>query len=289
MINILITGATGQLGAEIQTLSSSYSNYTFLFTTKKELDISNEIALNQFCTHHKINVIINCAAYTAVDKAENEPTLANIVNHIAVRNLAIQAKEKNIKLIHVSTDYVFNGENFKPYLEDDIPNPQNYYGKVKLAGEEAIKEVNPKDSIIIRTSWLYSSHGNNFVKTMLRLGKEKDSLSVVFDQIGTPTYAGDLAKAILDIVPNITNYHVKIYHYSNEGVLSWYDFAKEIMKMAKLTCKILPIETKDYPTPAKRPHYSVLNKNKIKDDFGLQIPYWKDSLSICLKKMGAKI
>ncbi|MDD4506975.1 MAG: dTDP-4-dehydrorhamnose reductase, partial [Sulfurospirillaceae bacterium] len=193
------------------------------------------------------------------------------------------------QLIHISTDYVFNGENFKPYLEEDIPNPQNYYGKVKLAGEEAMKETNPQNSIIVRTSWLYSSHGNNFVKTMLRLGAEKDILSVVFDQIGTPTYAGDLAKALLDILPYIKNDHVEIYHYSNEGVLSWYDFAKEIMKMSKLTCKISPIETKDYPTPAKRPHYSVLNKRKIKDNFGLYIPYWKDSLSICLKQMGAKM
>lgn len=288
MINLLITGASGQLGTEIQMLASLYPHYTFFFTHQNELDISNNIQLNQFLTQNKIHVIINCAAYTAVDKAETESILSNEINHLAVKNLAMQAKEKNIQLIHISTDYVFNGENFKPYLEDDIPNPQNYYGKVKLAGEETMKEINPQNSIIVRTSWLYSSHGNNFVKTMLRLGAEKDSLSVVFDQIGTPTYAGDLAKALLDILPYIKNDHVEIYHYSNEGVLSWYDFAKEIMKMAKLTCKVLPIETKDYPTPAKRPYYSVLNKRKIKDDFGLHIPYWKDSLSICLKQMGAK-
>ena len=239
----------------------------------------------EYIKNNAIRVIINCAAYTAVDKAEDEAELADAINHKALQTMAKLAKENEIKLIHVSTDYVFNGMNYKPYSEDDATDPQSVYGRTKLEGEKAIQEINPKNSIIIRTSWVYSAYGANFVKTMLRLGKERESLGVIFDQVGTPTYAKDLAKTILEIVPKIKNNKVEIYHYSNEGVLSWYDFAKEIMKMSKLTCKVDPIETKEYPTPAKRPHYSLLNKAKIKKDFGIEIEYWKDGLDDCLKRL----
>lgn len=285
MFNILVTGSNGQLGSEIKELSPSYA-HNFFFTCKDDLDITNALALEAFIIDNHITAIINCAAYTAVDKAESDQELADNINHQAVKHLASISKERNIKFIHISTDYVFDGTNYKPYKETDSTNPESVYGKTKLLGEQALLHVNPQNSVIIRTSWVYSSFGANFVKTMLRLGKEKESLGVIYDQVGTPTYAKDLAKAILDILPNIENSTVKIYHYSNEGVLSWYDFAKEIMKMAKLPCKINPIETKDYPTPAKRPHYSLLNKSKIKNDFGIVIPYWKDSLDMCLRQIG---
>ncbi len=287
MFNVLITGSNGQLGSEIQSLRSDYP-YNFFFTDRDSLDITNYEDIKQFCQKNNIQAIINCAAYTAVDKAETDSENADKINHLAVKNLALTCKEQNIKLIHISTDYVFDGRNHKPYNEDDETDPNGVYGKTKLDGEKALIEINPQDSIIIRTSWVYSSYGANFVKTMLRLGKEKESLGVIFDQVGTPTYAKDLAKAILDILPNIKNEKVEIYHYSNEGVLSWYDFAKEIMRMAKLDCKIDPIETKDYPTPAKRPHYSLLNKSKIKDTFSITIPFWKDSLDQCLTIMGER-
>ena len=285
--NILVTGSNGQVGSEIRALSSDY-NYNFFFTDRESLDISNADAINEFVKNNNINTIINCAAYTAVDKAESDEQNADKINHLAVKNLALTCKQNSIKFIHISTDYVFDGKNYKPYTEDDITNPNGVYGKTKLDGEKTLLHVNPKNSIIIRTSWVYSSFGANFVKTMLRLGKEKESLGVIFDQVGTPTYARDLAKTILDIIPKIQNSKVSIYNYSNEGVLSWYDFAKEIMRMAKLDCKINPIETKEYPTPATRPHYSLLNKSKIKQEFGITIPYWKDSLDECLKIMGER-
>ena len=287
MTNILVTGSNGQVGSELRELSSNYP-YNFYFTDKESLDITNLDALNEFISSNKIDIIINPAAYTAVDKAQSDEENADAINHIAVKYLSKIAKEKNIKFIHISTDYVFDGKNYKPYNEDDKTNPNGIYGKTKLLGEEAMKKINPKDSIIIRTSWVYSSFGANFVKTMLRLGKEKDELGVIFDQVGTPTYARDLAKTILDILPNIKNDKVEIYNYSNEGVLSWYDFAKEIMRMAKIECKVNPIETKEYPTPASRPHYSLLNKSKIKKDFGIIVPYYKDSLDECLKLMGER-
>ena len=287
MLNILVTGSRGQLGSEIQTLSSNYK-YNFLFTNKDKLDITNKEYIKSFIEKEKIDIIVNCAAYIAVDKAEEEKELADKINHQAVKCLAERSKEKNIKLIHISTDYVFDGENFKPYIETDKTNPNSVYGHTKLNGENALKKINPKNSIIIRTSWLYSSFGENFVKTMLKLGKERDSLGVIFDQVGTPTYARDLAKSILDILPKIDNKNVEIYNYSNEGVLSWYDFAKEIMKMAKIECDIKPIETKDYPTSALRPHYSLLNKSKIKKEFNIIIPFWKDSLDECLTIIGER-
>jgi dTDP-4-dehydrorhamnose reductase len=286
-MNILVTGSNGQVGSEIRELSFEYE-YKFFFTDRNSIDITCKDSIRDFCKINSINVIINCAAYTAVDKAETDVENADIGNRKAVKKLSIVSQELNIKLIHISTDYVFDGRNFKPYCEEFQTNPQGVYGKTKLDGENEMRDINPKNSIIIRTSWVYSSFGNNFVKTMLRLGKEKESLGVIFDQVGTPTYAKDLAKAILDIVPQINNDKVEIYNYSNEGVLSWYDFAKEIMKMAKLDCKINPIETFQYPTPAIRPHFSLLNKSKIKSTFNIEIPYWKDSLDECLKIMGER-
>ncbi|KFJ42682.1 dTDP-4-dehydrorhamnose reductase [Francisella philomiragia] len=288
-MKVLVTGSNGQLGSELKELVSNskleIQNHTFIFADSKLLDITDHQAVKKFIVDNNIKVIINCAAYTAVDKAESDNEMADKINHLAVANMAKIAKKNDIKLIHISTDYVFNGQNYKPYIETDITNPQGVYGKTKLDGELAIKSINPKNSIIIRTSWVYSSFGNNFVKTMLRLGKEKESLGVIFDQVGTPTYARDLAKAILNILPKIQHSTFNIYNYSNEGVTSWYDFAKEIMSQANLDCKVNPIETVDYPTPAKRPHYSVLNKSKIKKDFGIEIPHWKDSLSDCLRKL----
>ncbi|WP_152018788.1 dTDP-4-dehydrorhamnose reductase [Aliarcobacter butzleri] len=282
--NVLVTGSNGQLGSEIKELSNLYS-YNFFFTNRTNIDITNKDNIKDFCQTNNINVIINCAAYTAVDKAESDIENADLVNRKAVKKLAIVSSELNIKLIHISTDYVFDGKNFKPYKEEFQTNPQSIYGKTKLDGEKELINVNPKNSIIIRTSWVYSFYGNNFVKTMLRLGKEKESLGVIFDQVGTPTYAAHLAKIILDIIPNIKNNKVEIYNYSNEGVVSWYDFAKEIMKMAKINCKINPIESFQYPTPAVRPHYSLLNKAKIKKEFNIEIPYWKDGLDDCLKRL----
>ena len=285
MINILITGSSGQVGSEIKDLSLEY-NYNFLFTNRNNLDIADKKKIEEFVSKNNVDVIINCAAYTAVDKAEEEKDLVELVNCTAVKYLAEISEENNIKFIHISTDYVFDGRNYKPYNETDTTNPSTVYGKTKLYGEEAIININPKNTIIIRTSWVYSSYGNNFVKTMLKIGKDRNELGVVFDQVGTPTYAKDLAKAILDIVPQIKNDKVEVYHYSNEGVLSWYDFSKVIMRLAKIKCKINPIETKNYPTLAVRPHYSVLNKLKIKNKYSIEIPYWEDSLVMCLNKLG---
>jgi dTDP-4-dehydrorhamnose reductase len=284
MLNILITGANGQLGSEVKMLSSDY-NYTFFFTTKEQLDITNENALKEFINKHNIEVIINCAAYTNVDKAENNKREADLINRKAVKKLAKISKEKNIKLIHISTDYVFDGKNHKPYCEASAVNPTSVYGQSKRDGELEIQKINPYNSIIIRTSWVYSSYGSNFVKTILQLAKERDELGIIYDQIGTPTYANDLAKTILDIILLIKNRKVEIYNYTNEGVLSWYDFAKEIIRVAKIDCTINPIETFQYPLPAKRPHFSILNKSKIKKEFNIVIPYWKDSLDKCLKKL----
>lgn len=292
MPDILVTGSRGQLGSELRELvthaAPNTQHATFHFTDRDELDITDRDAVERFCLENDIEAIINCAAYTAVDKAEEERENAERINHLAVDSLAHIAKERKISLIHISTDYVFDGRNYRPYVESDPTGPTGVYGSTKLAGEAAMRKVDPERSIIIRTSWVYSAFGSNFVKTMLRLGKERDMLGVIFDQVGTPTYARDLAQAILHILPQLSNKGVEVYHYSNEGVLSWYDFAKEIMKMAKLECRVDPIETKAYPTPAKRPHYSLLNKGKIKEAFDLEIPYWKDGLDACLRKMGER-
>lgn len=288
-MNILITGSKGQLGSEIKELPSNYSNHNFFFEDSKSLDVTDFNKVDLYIQVNQIEAIINCAAYTAVDKAETEISKAEGVNTQGVYNLAKAIKKAGGKLIHISTDYVFNGESFTPYSEEHKVNPLGVYGKTKLEGEEKILSLDI-EAIIIRTSWVYSSHGNNFVKTMLRLGKEREELYVIFDQIGSPTYARDLAKVCLGILSEEGKINRKssIYHYSNEGVASWYDFAKAIMEVSKTNCNVYPIETKDYPTPAKRPCYSLLNKAKIKKDFSIEIPYWKDSLKECLKRIENK-
>ena len=284
MNNILVTGGNGQLGSELREIAPNYQDYNFLFTDVKDLDITNHTAVAAFIESNNITVILNCAAYTAVDKAESEPELADAINHLAVANFARLSKDKNIKLIHISTDYVFDGTNHKPYIETDTPNPKSVYGQTKLYGELAMQQINPANSIIIRTSWVYSRFGNNFVKTMLRLAETRDEISVVADQIGTPTNAADLAKVILIILSQIENNSVELFHYSNEGVSSWYDFAKAIFEIEGLHIKVNAIESSLYPTPAERPFYSVLNKTKIKEVFKLEIPYWKDSLKVFKEK-----
>ncbi len=282
MYNILVTGSKGQLGNEIQKLASSYPSIKFYFTDVEELDITDVEQLDKFFIENKIDFIINCAAYTAVDKAETDRKLADLINVTAVKYLAEISKKFKTTLIHISTDYIFDGRNYKPYVETDRPNPISYYGQTKLNGEIQIEKY-AGNAIIIRTSWLYSGFGNNFVKTMIKYGNERDSLKVVADQVGTPTYAGDLAKAILKIIPKLKNINeIEIYNFSNEGAISWYDFAEAIMKLKNINCKIIPIESKDYPTPAPRPFYSILNKAKIKNDFSIEIPYWLDSLEKCL-------
>ncbi len=279
---ILVTGSYGQLGSEIKELSSDYKELKFLFTDVDTLDITNFKRLENFFDENQVDFVINCAGYTNVDKAETDKDAAYLINAAAVKYLAELTNKKSAKLIHISTDYVFDGTGNEPYKEDDATNPTSVYGETKLQGELEIL-AKAKDAIIIRTSWLYSSYGNNFVKTMLRLGKERNELNVVSDQTGNPTYAKDLAKVILDIINNSSdnseNFIPGIYHYSNEGICSWYDFAAEIFKIANISCKINPIKTRDFPTPAKRPFYSVLNKSKIKSTFGITIPHWKDSLN----------
>lgn len=278
MYNILVTGSSGQLGSEIKAISQNYE-HNFFFRNSQELDITNYELFKQLIVNQQINVIINCAAYTAVDKAESEPELANAINHLAVNQMAELAKLFNIKLIHISTDYVFDGSNNIPYLETDLTNPQGVYGKTKLDGELAMQRVNPTKSIIIRTSWVYSKYGNNFVKTMMRLAESKNELSVVADQIGSPTNAADLAKCILDILPKVKNEKVVIYNYSNEGSCSWYEFANEIFKINKVKIKVNPVSSDQFPVKAKRPNYSLLNKSKIKKDFNLNIQKWEVSLN----------
>ncbi len=279
MNNVLVTGVKGQLGSEIKNLIGNYPIFNFHLTDINKLDITNPECVKEFINNHKINYIINCAAYTAVDLAENEEKLAFNINHKAVESLARIAKSKKIKLIHISTDYVFDGKSIRPYNEDDIPNPKSVYGFSKLAGEQAIKSVNPINSIIIRTSWVYSRFGNNFVKTMLKLSKSNSEIKVVSDQIGTPTNAFDLAKVILDILPKIKNNNVQIFHFSNNGQCSWLEFADLIFKLKNIKLKLIPIKTDEYPTIAKRPSYSVLDKTLIKNTFNLKIPNWEESLT----------
>ena len=289
MNTILVTGSNGQLGSELKDLIALNSNDKFIFTDVEELDICNHKAVEDFIIENNINTIINCAAHTAVDKAEEQFELADAINNLAVENFAQLAKKHRIALVHVSTDYVFDGTNHKPYVETDTPNPQSVYGKTKLDGEHAIQDINPANTIIIRTSWVYSNYGNNFVKTMLRLGKEKEELGIIYDQIGTPTYAGDLAKAILEILPKLKNDKVAVYHYSNQGVCSWYDFAQAIFELANINIRVNAIETAQYPTPAKRPFYSVMNKAKIEAAYAIEVPYWKKSLETCLAKIQASL
>lgn len=282
MKQILITGSNGQLGNEIKHLAGSFAGMEFIFTDLNELDISNTDDLKNFFKNKYIDFLINCAAYTAVDKAESEPEKAFLINAFAPALLAECAVEYGYILVHISTDYVFDGKSYKPYVESDPVNANSVYGKSKLEGEQAILK-SKANALIIRTSWMYSIYGHNFVKTILRLVGEKQELKVVSDQAGSPTYAADLAKTILQIIESDSVTGTKIYHYSNEGICSWYDFANAIVKIAGLNCKILPVKTSDFPTAAARPHYSVMDKSAIKRDYNLEIPWWYDSLKVCIE------
>ena len=278
--NILVTGANGQLGQEFQQLKKNFPSLNFLFVSKNELSIADENAVNTFFKNKQIDICINCAAYTAVDKAETDKETAIAVNAIAVGYLAKACKNHNAKFIHISTDYVFDGKGIKPFTENDQTNPVNFYGQTKLSGElNAIKEN--EETIIIRTAWVYSSFGNNFVKTMIRLMNERESIGVVNDQYGCPTFAADLAQAIMQIIVG-NNFIAGIYHYSNKGKISWYDFAKEISQQINSHCVVNEITTSQFPTPAARPSYSVLDTSKIAETFNITIPEWKESLQKCL-------
>lgn len=283
-MNILITGSKGQLGKSIQKLSPDFGEYKFTYTDVEELDITNYDGLAAFLSSNKFDAVINCAAYTEVDKAEDEPEKAMLINAKAPGYLSELSKKFGFLLIHISTDYIFDGYSNRPYIEYDMPGPLSYYAKSKTDGEKEIL-LKANRAVIFRTSWLYSEFGNNFVKTIIRLANERDALNIIDDQVGTPTYAGDLAQVILKLLPKlIKTLGIQIYHYSNEGKASWYDFAKEIIRISELKCKVNPIETKDYPLPAARPHYSLMDKQKIIIKFGISIPDWKDSLKICLLK-----
>lgn len=285
-MNILVTGCNGQLGNEIRLLAPHHPQHTFYFTDVAELDITQPDAIRAFIAANAIQLTINCAAFTAVDKAESQEALCDRLNHVAPGYLAEAMHRAGGTLIHVSTDYVFNGTAHVPYKETDEPCPDSVYGRTKLAGEQAVLAACP-EAVIVRTAWLYSTFGGNFVKTMLRLGREKAELGVVADQIGTPTYARDLAVALLNIVSHGTV--AGIYHYTNEGVTSWYDFARAIHREAGLTtCHVRPLHTEEYPTPARRPHFSVLDKSKIKQTYGIIVPWWEDSLRECIKKLASQ-
>jgi dTDP-4-dehydrorhamnose reductase len=286
-MRILVTGKNGQLGQSIHKIvTNNEQNNEFVFAGRDELDFSQNDNITKYFEENNFDVIVNCAAYTAVDKAESEIELANQINHIAIEKIATIAQKNNIKLIHISTDYVFDGESSRPYIETDKTNPVNVYGKTKLAGEQSLQKLMPTNAIIIRTSWVYSEYGNNFVNTMLRLGVERDELSVVSDQTGSPTYATDLAGAILEIIQNKefneADQATQVYHYSNADKCSWDKFAKEIFKLADIKCSVNPITTEQYPTPAQRPENTLMNKDKIVKKFGVEIPNWKDSLNTCI-------
>ncbi len=283
MKNILITGANGQLGNEMRVLSVENQEYAYFFTDVAELDICDEEAVLAFVKANNINVIVNCAAYTAVDKAEENIELCTKLNADAVGYLAKAAEANHAEFIQISTDYVFDGIAHIPYKETEPTCPNSVYGSTKLAGEQNALTLCNR-SMVIRTAWLYSTFGNNFVKTMIRLGKERESLGVIFDQVGTPTYARDLARAIFAAIRQ--GVEPGVYHFSNEGVCSWYDFTKAIHRLAGIKdCKVNPLHTEEYPTPAKRPHYSVLDKSKIKATYGIDIPYWIDSLQSCISEL----
>lgn len=289
-MNLLITGANGQLGNEMRVLSAQHTQHTYFFTDIAELDITSREAVNQFVTDNAIDVIVNCAAYTNVDKAETDEDMAHKINALAVENLGLSGA----KVIHVSTDYVFSGEACVPYSETDSVAPRTAYGRTKREGEVLLQAVSPK-AVIIRTAWLYSTFGNNFVKTMLRLGQEREALGVVFDQIGSPTYAADLAVAIFAVI-NAPVWQAGVYHFTNEGVCSWYDFTHEIFARAKTLlptdaaqsiaqCNLRPILSSEYQYQTPRPHFSVLNKSKIKSTFSIAIPHWTEALQVCLEKL----
>lgn len=291
MYTLWVTGSKGQLGTELTLQHEKLKDCRFLFTDIEELDMTDRQAVQNFCEQEKPDLVINCAAYTAVDKAEDEPEKAGLLNADVPTWLSDAANSIGARLIHISTDYVFDGMAGKPYTEEVTPLPQSEYGKSKLYGEQAVMKY--LDNIVIRTSWLYSAHGNNFLKTMLKLGAERDGLNVVFDQVGTPTAAIDLADALLKIAAQVLADRKApggIYHFTNEGVCSWYDFTRVIMNIGQFECKIQPITSDKYPTKAKRPHYSVLDKTKIKETFGLEIPHWSDGLArtyIQLSKSGS--
>ncbi len=283
MTRILITGANGQLGNEMRLLAREHSEYDYLFTDVAELDICDEQAVADYVRRHEVDIIVNCAAYTAVDKAEDNEELCDRLNRLAPGYLAKAVAARGGKLVQISTDYVFDGTAHVPYTEDCPTCPDSVYGRTKLGGEREAFAHCP-DTMVIRTAWLYSTFGNNYVKTMLRLGRERETLGVIFDQVGTPTYARDLAAVIFaaigkGIVPGV-------YHFSNEGVCSWYDFTKAIHRLAGITtCRVSPLHTDEYPTRATRPHYSVLDKTKIKQTYGVEVPYWTDSLEECLRRL----
>lgn len=282
-MNILVTGANGQLGNEMQVLARENLQHTYFFTDVQELDICDEQAVYAYVSEHKIDIIVNCAAYTAVDKAEDNVELCDKLNNIAPGYLARAAQANGAAMIQVSTDYVFDGTAHIPYTEEEPTCPASVYGSTKLAGEQNVMDHCEK-AMVIRTAWLYSIYGNNFVKTMIRLGQERDFLGVIFDQIGTPTYANDLAQAIFAAI----NKGVVrgIYHFSDEGVCSWYDFTVAIHRLAGIaSCKVKPLHTADYPVKAPHPHYSVLDKTKIKDTFGIEIPHWEESLKRCINQL----
>ena len=282
-MNILITGCKGQLGSELRLLEQEHPQHTYFNTDVDELDITNQRAVERFVLDNAIDGIVNCAAYTTVDKAEDNPQLCGLLNTLAPSYLAAAVEKRGGWLIQISTDYVFDGTHYLPYVETDPVCPNSVYGRTKLSGEQEAQRA-CRHTMIIRTAWLYSTFGNNFVKTMIRLGREREQLGVIFDQIGTPTYARDLAEAIFAVVDQ--GIHPGIYHFSNEGVISWYDFAKAIHRLAGITtCDVRPLHTSEYPTPATRPHYSVLDKTKIKQTYHLEIPHWEESLAACIGKL----
>lgn len=283
-MNVLVTGSNGQLGSELEDRSLDTS-FQFFFTSRVQLDITDIEAVETFILKEHITTLINCAAYTAVDKAEEQQEYALRINFEAVKKLGELCKKHHIRLIHISTDYVFDGTSSQPYTENSPCKPVNFYGSSKQLGEQALLNLDLSNSIIIRTSWVYSVYGANFVKTMLRLGAEKQHLNVVADQIGSPTYAGDLADFILKNVLNFKSKTTEVYHYRNEGVCSWYDFAQEIMCLSDSTCTVDPIPATQFSTQAARPYYSVLDTGRLKQDFQVTIPYWRASLALCISKL----
>ena len=289
-MKILVTGKNGQLGKSIHKIvTNNEQNSEFVFVGREALDLSSQDSIINYFNNNSFDIIINCAAYTAVDKAEKEVELANYINHLAISKIAEISNKQKVKLIHISTDYIFDGVSEKAYLESDDPSPLNIYGKSKLAGELAVCAAMQKNAIIIRTSWLYSEYSNNFVKTILRKAQKFDELSVVSDQYSSPTNASDLATVIIQIINHkkFRNHDqlTQIYHYSSYGVCSWFEFAREILELASIDCQVNPIETKDYLTAAKRPKYSFLNTDKIVKGFGLEIPFWKDSLKVSIDNL----
>jgi dTDP-4-dehydrorhamnose reductase len=286
MLKILITGSNGQLGSELKTLAPEYPSFSFDHTDLPELDITDSESVKKYFLAKKPDVLINCAAYTAVDGAESEPEIAGMINHLAVKNLAEICEKMHCFPVHLSTDYVFDGGKNAPYNEDDIPNPLSVYGKTKLAGEVALMSAVSR-GIIFRTSWLYSSFGHNFVKTIIKKSRETDRINVVNDQSGRPTYAHDLAKAILDILPEAirNTSQPEILHYANEGVCTWFDLAKAIIDKSRAKCTVYPILTSEYPVTAARPPYSVLGTSKIKELYKISIPFWRDSLNLCIERI----